>query len=78
MVESFVSVTEGDVVSFCVELSGILPFEGLEVDVVVAIEGQGLDSITGITCMIVLIIHMMDLHACRAGSGLFEGGANQS
>lgn len=48
-VQSSVNVIEGDTVDFCVRIDGIPPFGGLEVDVVVAIEGEGVDNITGKT-----------------------------
>ena len=44
---SSVDATEGDTGDFCVEITGIPPFGGLEVDVVVALAMEGSNDITG-------------------------------
>lgn len=50
-VESSIDVAEGENRSYCVQISNISPFGGLETDVTVTIQGEGIDNLTGKFCI---------------------------
>ena len=54
--ESSIDVAEGEEVNFCVEINGIAPFGGLEVDVIVGIEGEVNGNLTGLIFRFIHII----------------------
>ena len=60
-VKSSVDIFEGESSSFCVELNDIVPFGGLEVDITVIIEAEGIGNLTGSYNFTLLICR---IHIC--------------